>query len=69
MSMTDQARAYLALRESITALRQEFGEDRAWHIVERAVQANIDSDKILIHKVSRPQLKRMLDAQKPGEMA
>jgi len=41
MSSIDQSRAYLALREQITQVRREFGEDTAWHIVEQAVVANI----------------------------
>lgn len=69
MSMTDQARAYLALRETITALRQEFGDDTAWHIVEKAVQANIADRNILIHKVSKPQLKHLLRHENQGEIA
>ena len=67
--MTDQARAYLALRESITALRQEFGEDRAWRIVEAAVVANMQGERYHIHKVSKPQLKRLLQSQNSGEIA
>lgn len=69
MSMTDQARAYLALREQITQLRQEFGEDTAWHIVEGAVRANIASNKIFIHKVSKPQKIRLVSNKNSGEMA
>lgn len=69
MSMTDQARSYLALREQITRLREEHGDDMAWRIVEAAVKANITSEKIYIHKVSRLQLKRMLDTQNSGEIA
>lgn len=69
MSSIDQSRAYLALREQITAIRREFGEDMAWRIVAQAVQANIDAEKYHIHKVSKPQLKRMLDAQNSGELA
>lgn len=69
MSMTDQARSYLALREMITALRQEHGEDTAWHIVDRAVQANMAGEKFYIHKVSKPQLKQILTATKSGEIA
>ena len=41
MSSIDQSRAYLALREQITAVRREFGEDTAWHVVEQAVVANL----------------------------
>ena len=41
MSSIDQSRAYLALREQITQVRREFGEDTAWHIVEQAIVANI----------------------------
>lgn len=41
MSTVDQARAYLALKSEIAAVRQEFGEDTAWHIVEMAVVANL----------------------------
>lgn len=69
MSMTDQARSYLALREMITALRQEHGEDVAWHIVHRAVQANMAGEKFYVHKVSKPQLKQILSSSKPGEIA
>ncbi len=69
MSMTDQARAYLSLREQITQLREEFGDDTAWHIVESAVRANINCNKIFIHKVSKPQLNRWFDQQKSGEIA
>ncbi len=69
MSTTDQARAYLSLREQITQLREEFGDDTAWHIVESAVRANINCNKIFIHKVSKPQLKSILNTQKSGEMA
>lgn len=69
MSMTDQARSYLALREMITAIRQEQGEDVAWHIVDRAVQANMAGEKYLIHKVSKPRLKQLLRDKKPGEIA
>ena len=41
MSTIDQSRAYLALREQITAVRREFGEDTAWHVVEQAIVANL----------------------------
>lgn len=42
MSSIDQSRAYLALREQITAVRREFGEDTGWRIVEQAVTANLN---------------------------
>ena len=69
MSMTDQARSYLALREQITRLREEHGDDMAWRIVEAAVRANITSEKIVIHKVLKPQLKQWLQSQNAGEIA
>ena len=68
MSTVDQARAYLSLRENITALRQEFGEDIAWHIVEQAVRANMENSNILVHRVSKPRLKSIL-TNKTGELA
>lgn len=42
MSSIDQSRAYLALREQITAVRREFGEDTGWRIVQQAVTANLN---------------------------
>jgi hypothetical protein len=69
MSTIDQARAFLALRETITALRKEFGESAAWNIVYRAVEANVQGEKYYIHKVSKPVLKRLLDNKKTGELA
>ena len=47
MSSIDQSRAYLALREQITAVRREFGEDIGWRIVEQAVTANLNQ---LLHE-------------------
>jgi GAF domain-containing protein len=47
MSSIDQSRAYLALREQITAVRREFGEDTGWRIVEQAVTANLNQ---LLHE-------------------
>ena len=67
MSSIDQSRAYLALREQITQVRREFGEDTAWHIVEQAVRSNMEEEKFYLHKVSKPQLKRMFDTEKTGE--
>lgn len=69
MSMTDQARSYLALREQITRLREEHGDDMAWRIVEAAVVANMQGEKYHIHKVSKPRLKTMLTNKKAGEIA
>jgi hypothetical protein len=69
MSTVDQSRAYLSLREQITQLRQEFGEDTAWWIVESAVRANITQDQMFVHKMSKPQLKCLLSNKKSGETA
>lgn len=69
MSMTDQARCYLALREQITRIREELGEDVAWHTVEAAVRANMQGERYYIHKVSKPQLKRLIQTQNSGEIA
>jgi hypothetical protein len=69
MSMTDQARAYLALRERITAVLDEFGSDTGWHIVESAVRANIPSEKNYHHKVSKHNKIPMITNRKLGELA
>lgn len=69
MSMIDQARSYLALREMITTIRQEHGEDVGWHIVGRAVEANMQGEKYYIHKVQKPQLKCLASNKKTGETA
>lgn len=69
MSMTDQARAYLALRERITAVLEEFGSDRGWYIVESAVKANIPTEKNYLHKVSKPSKIPVIVNKKQGETA
>lgn len=41
MSNIDQSRAYIDLKDKIKSIREEFGEDAAWRIVEMAVVANL----------------------------
>jgi hypothetical protein len=69
MSMTDQARAYLALRERITAVLDEFGSDTGWHIVATAVKNNITQEKNHLHKVSKSKEIPMITNRKQGETA
>jgi len=45
MSNVDRSRAYLALRELIAQVREEFGDEQAWILVEMAVIANLKTFK------------------------